>query len=60
MFQQAGGLLNWTQPLDNRSIPPDETARMIGISKPASQGWLFPYYAGPRIATDFKVGMQLI
>jgi adenosylhomocysteine nucleosidase len=46
-LQQAGGVLNWTQPLDNRSIPPDETARRIGISKPVSQGWLFPGDGGP-------------
>lgn len=56
-LQQAGGVLNWTQPLDNRSIPPDERARLMGISNPVSQGWLFPGDGGPGMGSSYRIGI---
>ncbi|MBF0424587.1 MAG: toll/interleukin-1 receptor domain-containing protein [Magnetococcales bacterium] len=51
-LREAGGQLNWTKPLDNRSEPPDEEARRRGFSN-ISQGWLFPGDGGPGMASAF-------
>jgi len=48
-LKEAGGQINWTRPLDNRSTPPDEMARFQGFSSPVSQGWLFPGDGGPGV-----------
>jgi len=54
-LREAGGQINWTRRLDNRSTPPDEMACLHGLSNPVSQGWLFPGDGGPGIAAGFKV-----
>lgn len=53
-LQEAGGEINWTTPVDNRSTPPDQMARFHGFSSSVSQGWLFPGDGGPGIAPAFK------
>lgn len=55
-LREAGGQINWTRPLDNRSAPPDEMARLQGFSSPVSQGWLFPGDGGPGMATAYRLG----
>lgn len=50
-LQQAGGELNWTGALDNRSTPPDGMAQLHGIQGELAQGWLFPGDGGPGVAT---------
>ena len=57
-LQKAGGQINWTRPLDNRSKPPDEMACARGFSSPVSQGWLFPGDGGPGMTAmiSFPVG----
>lgn len=55
-LQRAGGDLNWTGALDNRSTPPDEMAQLHGIQGRLAQGWLFPGDGGPGIATAFMPG----
>lgn len=52
-LREAGGHLNWTKPLDNRSEPPDDTAKLHGFSN-ISQGWLFPGDGGPGMASAFS------
>ncbi len=48
-LRQAGGEIDWSRPLDNRSEPPDENARELGFTSPVLQGWLFPGDGGPGI-----------
>ncbi|MBF0628151.1 MAG: tetratricopeptide repeat protein [Magnetococcales bacterium] len=55
-LREAGGELNWTGLLDNRSTSPDEKANAVGISDSTSQGWLFPGDGGPGMGASMSFG----
>jgi len=49
-MQEAGGAINWTTPLNNRSQPPSENALRSGDFSEVSQAWLVPGDGGPGIS----------
>ena len=53
-MRNAGGTINWTGNLDNKSAPPDEFARMQGFTSSVSQGWLYPGDGGPGRALGMR------
>ncbi len=53
-LQGVGGQINWTRPLDNRSIPPHELARFQGFRSSVSQGWLYPGDGGPGMGAAIR------
>jgi len=52
-LQDGGGVLNWTCPLDNPSVPPDPIS--AARSGPELQSWLYPGTGGWGIPAGFMV-----